>query len=71
MILLCTKITLWEFFKTKMKHHVMRNHVMGNHVSGGTTVMKNCFQFYHNDTMNQINAKKNYLANLQFQNSCL
>ena len=40
MILLCTKITLWEFFKTKMKHHVMRNHVMGNHVRWGTAVFE-------------------------------
>ena len=37
-IFLCTKITLWEFFGTKMKHHVMRNHVVGNHVSRGTAV---------------------------------
>ena len=39
MILLCTKIKLSEFLKTKLKHQVMRNHVMGNHISRGTTVL--------------------------------
>ena len=31
-VFLCTKITLWEFFGTRMKHHVVENHVMGIHV---------------------------------------
>ena len=34
------KITLWEFFITKMKHHVVGNHVMGIHVKWGTAVIR-------------------------------
>ena len=45
MILLSTKITLWEFFKTKMKHHIMRNHVMGNHISRGTAVLHFIYRY--------------------------
>ena len=39
-IFLCTIITLWEFFITKMKHHVVGNHVIGIHIKWGTAVDK-------------------------------